>query len=286
MLRKVSIFTFSVCLLWSAAIDAKNNVDQALASGMVAHDALYSVRLVETKSHSQVTNITGDLRYRWRAVCEAWESEHKFDLRYEYADREMMHVKSDFVLYEDFDQQYLNFTTRRSLNGRETERFTGAAEVGMGGEDGGRVTFTQPENKSLALPAGTMFPMAHTIDLLRAMRAGEKFHTAILFDGSDEKGPVQINAVIGPVISERDRERDESGVIDQSLLQGKSYRARLAFFPLESAEMTADYEMDIILHENGIISDMRLEYQDFTIEQKLKALKAQDHGCLAVPQRH
>jgi len=46
----------------------------------------------------------------------------------------------------------------------------------------------------------------------------------------------------------------------------------------------ADYEMDVIFHENGIISDMFIEYKDFSVTQKLVALeKIKKENCGDLP---
>ncbi|MEM7679556.1 MAG: DUF1849 family protein, partial [Pseudomonadota bacterium] len=55
---------------------------------------------------------------------------------------------------------------------------------------------------------------------------------------------------------------------------------RLSFFT-QGAENPAlpDYEMSIILHVNGVISDMVIEYEDFTVKQTLIGLEKQDNTC-------
>jgi len=54
----------------------------------------------------------------------------------------------------------------------------------------------------------------------------------------------------------------------------------MAFFPLAMDSADSEYEMDIIFHENGIISNMLVEYKDFSVSQKLIALeKIKDNGC-------
>ena len=47
----------------------------------------------------------------------------------------------------------------------------------------------------------------------------------------------------------------------------------MAFFPMKTATAISDYEMNAVIHENGIISDMRVDYKDFSVTQKLVALE-------------
>ncbi|TVQ83688.1 MAG: DUF1849 family protein, partial [Micavibrio sp.] len=117
-------------------------------------------------------------------------------------------------------------------------------------------------------------------------RAGKKFFSARIFDGSDTDGPVEINAVLGRKIPEsvvmeslKSPLALESGEIDKTLLQSPALSGRLAFFPLKSQESAADYEMTAVFHENGVISDIVIDYPDFSVSQRLLALERVESVC-------
>ncbi len=96
---------------------------------------------------------------------------------------------------------------------------------------------------------------------------------ANVFDGVDEEGPVDINSFI---IGETNALAllNPTANIDTALVNNKAWNVRMSFFNSNSPEEEAsDYEMNIILHENSVISDAIIEYSDFTIEQKLVALE-------------
>ena len=101
-----------------------------------------------------------------------------------------------------------------------------------------------------------------------------------MFDGADEEGPVDINAFIGKkaevIAAAASRPAKE---IDVGLLSAPAHNLRLAFFPVKNNEPTADYEMNIKLHENGVVSDMFIEYDDFSINQTLLALEPVKSAC-------
>ena len=132
-----------------------------------------------------------------------------------------------------------------------------------------------PENVKYDLAKGTLFPMAHTIELIRRAEEGDKFFSAQIFDGSDEEGPIEINSFIGKSI------KPEAGLlknakIDKSMLDGKAWNVRMAVFPVKDREEESDYEMTMSFHENGVISDMLIDYDDFSVKQKLIALQKID----------
>ena len=246
--------------------------------GLQPHKALYDIKLVSTHSGSQVLNISGQMFYEWQPTCDAWISNHRFNILYEYADSAPMRVASDFSTYETFDGKTVNFTSQRKRDGELFEEMRGQALVDDKGT--GKATFTLPGGLAYDLPAGALFPMGHSLGVAQAIREGKKIYHAVIFDGSDQEGPVEVNAVIGKTIEPKAKLEKVSGApIDQSLLNGSAHQVRLAFFPLESSETTSDYEMVMDLYDNGVIDNMKIEYKDFTISQKLIALEPMKDSC-------
>ncbi len=234
------------------------------------HKALYKIEMVQKRNGSQVLNIYGDMFFEWKPVCDAWTTDHRFNLNYEYPDSAPMRITSDFTTYEQFTGESFDFNSRRRRDGELYEELRGNARLN---KEGGRAAFSIPADLTFDLNDETLFPMGHTMAVLRAAREGKKFFNATIFDGSDTEGPIEVNAFIGPVA-------DVSGVVasstfvDPVLLTSPAHRIRLAFFPLASTEPDSDYEMSVVMHENGVISDMYVEYKDFSVTQKLIGLES------------
>ncbi|MAE52404.1 MAG: hypothetical protein CMH27_11395 [Micavibrio sp.] len=246
-------------------------VDPAIRAGMLPHKALYEIRLSGKKSGTQIVNIAGQMMYEWETGCEGWTTNHKFNLLYEYADAAPMRVTSDFSTYEPFDGQTLNFNAQRRRGGEIFEEIRGYAALNDDGA--GHVDFRIPDDLTYDLPVGTLFPMQHTLAVLKNIRDGKRFFNAVIFDGSDQDGPVEINAFIGEAVNAAEIVKQDDK-IDSELLGAQAYNVQLAFFPLAKKEAYAEYEMELVFHENGIISDMSVDYQDFAVTQKLVALEA------------
>lgn len=251
--------------------------DKARQAGMAPHKALYEVTMETRKNGSQVSNINGKMFYEWKTSCDAWISNHRFDVLYNYSDMPPMRIKSDFSTYESFDGKSLSFTSQRKRGGQVFEELRGNAN--LEGEDGsGAAMFTLPPDLDIDLPEGTLFPMAHTLDVIDKINQGKKFYKATVFDGGDKDGPVDINTFIGKPFDTKGMaaslEKAEKG-----LIENKAWSLRLAFFPLLDYSATADYEMDIVFHENGVISDMTIEYDDFSVRQKLVAIEPMEDSC-------
>jgi hypothetical protein len=242
------------------------------------HRALYAIKLAGTRSGSQVVNISGQMLYEWQPSCDAWNTNHRFNILYEYADSPALRITSDFSTYESFNGETLNFTSQRKKDNEVFEALRGMAEIKNGKE--GKATFSIPEGMSHDLPKGTLFPMSHTYEVAKHIAKGKTFFNAVIYDGSDEEGPVEVNTFIGKEANAlASFEGEEMKGIDESLINTKARNVRLAFFPLNADESSSDYEMNLVFHENGVISDMMIEYDDFTVSQKLTALEKLDSTC-------
>lgn len=248
---------------------ARVALDTNVASVLAPHKALYDIKLVATRSGAQVVNISGKMFYEWRPTCDAWITDHRFSLFYEYADSPAMKITSDFSTFESFDGKDFSFSARRKRNNNLYQELRGNAVVA---DKGGAVDFTVPEDLKFELSNGAMFPMTHTVEMVRQALANNNFFQAVVFDGSDDEGPVEINTFIGKPVNAM-QEITPSEDLDMSLLNNKAWKIRMAVFPLQNDEASSDYEMDMIFHENGVVSDMLIEYDNFSVTQKLVALE-------------
>ncbi len=255
--RPLFLLSFASALIFASPVLA------APVGSLIPHKAIYDIDLVATHSGSQILNISGQMQYEWKASCDAWITDHHFKLFYEYADTPGMRITSDFSTYETFDGSDFHFTSRRQRDGEMYQEIRGIAGPGL-------AKFSKPENLKFDLAKGTLFPMGHTIELLKRAKAGDKIYSAQVFDGSDEDGPIEINTFIG-------KKAKSSAVanakIEADLLKGDAWNMRMAIFPEKDQEEESDYEMSMVFHENGIITDMVIDYDDFSVRQSLVALE-------------
>lgn len=265
-----------VLLLFSVpayALAPKNNLEKTLNKTDIKlqpHKALYDINLVATRSGSQIINIKGQMFYEWKPTCDAYITDHRFKLQYEYSDNPALLITSDFSTFEKFNGNNFNFSSRRKRNQDLYEEFRGSA---IKDDAGGKVTFKIPTDESFDLSENAYFPMAHTVEMVRLASAGETFFNAVVFDGSDNEGPVEINSFIGKPVNIM-TEITPSKELDMTLLNNNAWHIQMAVFPTQDKGAESDYEMKMIFHENGVISDMLIDYDDFSVTQKLVALEA------------
>jgi hypothetical protein len=232
------------------------------------HRALYTMTLGSTKGDSGVTTATGTMAYQWGESCDGWTVEQRYRLKIGYSDQADVDIASNFVTWEAKDGLQYRFNQKETRNGEGNEAVHGEAHLD-GPEQGGAAEFTTPEPKTMPLPAGTLFPSVHTIMLIEKAKAGENFVSRQVFDGSTEESAVLVSAVIGPKV-----EPDPELAKKNPLLNRPGWRVRLAFFPADQNAEKPDYELGMVLLDNGISREMTIDYGDYSIKAKLDDIEA------------
>ncbi|MNC91316.1 hypothetical protein D3C83_75540 [compost metagenome] len=95
-----------------------------------------------------------------------------------------------------------------------------------------------------------------------------------MFDGSEIEDPAEVNAVIG-----RMEPADPAEAKANPLLGRPGWRVRLAFFPAEGQAPQPDYEIGLKLLDNGVSTDMIIDYGDFSVRARLRELEVLPGGC-------
>ena len=234
---------------------------------IMPHRAIYTMSLASVKNGSDVTDASGKLLFEWRDVCDGWAIQQHMQLRFTHNDGDDQDIVSTELTWESKDGKRYNFNIRRTTNGQETENYRGKATQNADGTVS--VVYSTPANKVLQLPAGTLFPSAHTELILenaaRMRSGGDKLFTRRVFDGSDETGSSDISAFTMPQRPITEETGIDGKIKGSPLLAEASWPVHMAFFNPASESGEPDYEMDLSLLPNGIARHMKIDYGDFSV---------------------
>jgi hypothetical protein len=239
------------------------------ARAMVPHKAVYDLSLAKARSSQAASSIAGTIVFTWRDVCDGWSVDYKAEMRVSFGERGTQQVAWQYSAWEGDDGERFRFFTRRSTGGGEPERRRGSATMTSG--EGGTATLEQPEERTVALPADTMFPKAHSEAILARAQAGETFFWRHVFDGTGEgDGLFGVNAVVI-----RELAANEALPIDHPLVRDeRSWRVQLAYFPSGQQESTPESEQVTRLFANGVAGSIEIDYGDFVVDAELAELSA------------
>ena len=241
----------------------------AMAQEMAPHRAAYAVSAIE--NGKSTGNTPGTYAYELKLTCDGYIIHQR--LRLESAgQRSAVVSEQQTQMSESKDGKKLSFEHRSVTGGKQTSLIKG--EAIMADDGTGQARFSDPQNQTVALPAGTLFPVAIARATIRAAKAGENGLDALFFFGDKVKPPQQVNAVIGKVPRRLADVKIPEGAED--LVDGRTriyYRA--GFFDAEAkSQGEPAFEMSSVTLDNGIELYGTHEQGDGGIEYRITRLEA------------
>jgi hypothetical protein len=263
--------------LGAAKIAASSTAATPAATPVVdiaLHKALYTFKMVSATPGAGLDDVSGKLYFEQDSTCDAWTTEHRMTNVYQYAEAGSVTDTDRYTAFESKDGQQFSFNGDDQENGGDTIQLRGTIEKNPAGT--AKAVYSRPEGTAYDLPAGYLLPTGHTMEIIRHARAGDHYFSAVMFDGTDADGPVEIGTFIGKKATPAELQKiaDSNPKIDKALMTPDAWHVRLAVFPLkDTAESEPAYEMEMVLHDNGVVSYALIDYKAFIIEQDLAALE-------------
>ena len=239
------------------------------AQELQPHRAAYDVAMLDHGKPGE--NTAGTYAFELKLTCDGYVINQR--LRLELDGRKASVVTEQLSqMTESRDGRTLHFEHRSSANGRQTSLVRG--EAILGGDGRGEAHFSDPEGQSVALAAGTMFPMAMTRATIRHALAHDTGFDALFFFGEKPKPPQSVNVVIGKVprrLADLKVPKEGKGIV-----QGHSriyYRG--GFFNADAGKdgEAAAFEMSSLTLDNGIELYGTHEEGDGGIEYRISRLE-------------
>ncbi|MDE2006371.1 MAG: DUF1849 family protein [Rhodospirillales bacterium] len=240
---------------------------------LAAHQAFYRLTLADGRN--SLVSAAGTMGYEVVDACRAWHMRQRLDLRMTSPSGEARHLVSDYQIEEAKDGTWLRFQMVQTINGAVDSEIAGAAKLDR--PDGpGEVTYTAPRPDTIALPAGTLFPMAHTAAVIGAAETGKVFHRLILFDGSSTHG-----AALSTMVTLARLPPEQ--VRWPALAALPSVRVHLAFFGHDPRQIAPEYETAMRYWTNGVAGALTMDFGDFAMAGHIAALKMLPDRCPTPP---
>lgn len=244
---------------------------------MAAHRASYKL-VMDSSRGGDVTSASGTMDYELTDACEGWATRQRLAMTLTNRDGQDIESVADYATFESKDGLSMRFRMRQTTDTAVTEQVEGTATLeSVGGP--GSIQYTVPEAKTMPLPPGTVFPMAHTEAIIAAASAGKHFVALPVFDGTGDRG-VQDSSI---AIAAWGQAADAPYPALANLPSG---RVRIAFFdrekPPSAREKVAgspDYEVGMKYWANGVSDDLTMDFTDFVMRGKIAEFHLLEPHC-------
>jgi hypothetical protein len=237
---------------------------------LLAHKALYTLTLDNAKS-SDVIAARGTMGYEVTDACDGWAVRQRLSMTITNADGQDIEMSSDYATWESKDGLKFRYHMRQTTDTSVTSQTDGEASFQKAGGPG-EARYTSPHDSTSPLPAGTVFPMAHTAAIIAAARDKKHFVTLPLFDGTDENG-VEDSFIV--VLDWKPPAQSKWPLLSPL----PSTRVHITFFDHGPDAVTPSYEVGMRYWENGVADDMQMNFGDFVMNAKMTEFAPQPHRC-------
>ena len=238
---------------------------------LAPHKAFYDLTLESTHGGGTVA-ASGSMSFQVTDVCTGWASQQQLRLQLVTREGQATDMVSNYATLESKDGRHLTFDMQERDNGTVTQQVRGEASMTADGD--GEIRFTLPKRTTMALPRGTLFPMAHTAAIIEAARSGARSIDPVLFDGTSADGPTDSYVTIlgwhAPP-----SQSDYPALAAQS-----SGRVHVSFFARAPGAITPDYEIGMRYFQGGVSDRLDMDFGDFTLRGRLTGFtpgKRPDH---------
>jgi hypothetical protein len=257
------------------------------------HRAVYEITLARSTAGSGVSDMTGRMVYELTgSICEGFTQNMRFVTRSSNAEGAETINDLRTSSWEELAGKRLRFSSTQYQNDAIAEASQGDASRDRSADSAGdlavtNVDLTRPAKKRVKMPGDVYFPMQHASALIEAARAGKTLFPANLYDGS-EKGEkyYATTAVIG-------KKLEPGAVTKAASLKSAARLSALASWPMAISYFEAGkdkedsppvYELSFRYFENGVTSDLKIDYGEFALQGEMKELELLPQSkCPSVP---
>ncbi|MEM7446126.1 MAG: DUF1849 family protein [Pseudomonadota bacterium] len=235
------------------------------------HNAVYELTLAGHPGGGNISALQGTMTLTWDQGCDGWVIEQNYQIHLLDHEGDSIQIGSEYYALESLDGADFSFSSRNLVGGLVDEEYVGEAVLD---QDGGRVRYSVPNGLERGLPAGTLFPTEHSLELLERAEAGDRFYVANVFDGSDELGVSEVSSIIGPSFESSEEDTE----LQSPLLLRPGWPVSMAYFSQSQQTSEPDVELRVEVLDNGVVRTMRLDYGSFAMDADLVFLEPIDQS--------
>jgi hypothetical protein len=254
-----------------AAAGTPSHANTIAAPNLTGQIAVYDLSLEKVRTHD-VTGATGQMRFAVADGCTGWGTTQHMVLLIRNADGSLTKTVTDYVTWETKNGSMLTFNlSERDNDGKPVIDDAGTA-IHAGSDGSGTITYSTPANRVMAMPPGTLFPMAHTEAILNAGEQGRKFISVPLFDGTTDDGAQHTFVVI--------LGRGAHGKPPfPELAKMTSTDVDIAFYERKNSDQNPDFRSQMRYYDNGVANNIMMDFGDFVLLGKLEHLDIPQSSC-------
>ena len=240
----------------------------AYAANIAGHRAFYEMRMGQVDEHAAVQSVSGRSAFILEKDCNGWRSAEDYLIEFGNSDGRMDRILSHFESWESDSGDQYTFDIAEKSSFQDDKDFGGYAELNA---QGGKAVFMLDNQRNIALPENTYFPIKHIRTIISKAGDGGKILAAPVFTGAEpDDALLTTNTVIGGW-------QGGKADVDLGALDGDGFwPVQIAYFKPSATEVEPEYEIQFWLQPNGVVRQYEIDYGDFSIIAGLVTIETVD----------
>ncbi len=243
---------------------------------LAPHRAVYDLKL-KSQSSRGVQNVRGRILYDFSGnACDGYDLEFRQVSELDSGEGKAAVSDLRSTTWEDGAAKKFRFNSENVVNEKRTDVVNGRADRNA---DKVAVNLSKPQEKTLTVPAGSVFPTEHMRRIIVAARAGKTILDFPVYDGS-ETGEKLYNTltIIGRAIGPGEKPPTDATAKVPAMAKLTRWPVTISYFEKQAekdergGEQTPVYSISFELYENGISRALVLNYSDFSISGEMTSL--------------
>ncbi len=244
---------------------------KAGALDLQSHRAVYRIQLADGGVSRDFARAEGRFVLEWQKSCQGATLNQRLVTEFIPFEGETLLSDLRFSSWEAADGSTLRFSLTNLINGTVSEEAEGTADRKQG-----KVTFTNPGDRTTSLPDGTVFPTMLTELLIDAAVKGETILNRTVYDGAEDGEAMKSTAFIGVRKAAKGSETFKEIEGGEVLADLPYWPVTLGYFERDEMKDLPEYQVSFHLYTNGISDSLTLDYVDFRLKAKLTELTLLD----------
>lgn len=244
---------------------------------LMSFESVYELSLDRADESTGITAYEGLLAINWEDACTGYTADQRIGAV--IWNQEGGETISDFhtTSWEARDQTQFRFRSTSRFDTRLVEEVVGEARR-KSRDDDGTLVFEKPETREFDLGKDVLFPSEYLSQVIQAGLQGQNSFKSDLVDGSAETEIFEAVTFIGAPKTLTSSELDFAGA---ELLEGLTYwNVQMGYHNPDSQDSLPEVTVGMRLFENGVATDLLLDYGDLVLKGRLNELKEiKGAGC-------
>lgn len=240
---------------------------------LASHRAIYDLEISRMDRSSGYSDVQGRLAYEVTgSACEGWAVNYRIANRYVQPEKAAQLLDTQLSTWESGDGLEMNLNQKQFVDSTlDSEEKLNIKRPRAGVEASG--IMTKPKDLEFTISPDAVFPSTHQTRLLTGALEGKTRDVSMVFDGSDGEKTYKAISFIGKKREPGTFELDKANPQTEPLRAIASWPMSISYYAADNSTDTPAYQASFNMYENGVSTDLTLDYGSYALKGKLAKLE-------------